>query len=352
MISIGGVLRVFGSRVSLLSLLTIAAISLDASAVTTCNIAEQKGPEGQAACNQAVNSERQGTEDIPQQCKVSDPDLAGKYTGDCENGAAHGYGHAEGRDTYKGEFKNGEVHGHGTYIWGMQTPWAGQQYEGNHKQGSKHGFGSSSYFPSGKNDSLQRIFKDRGKREGEKYVVRGLWMNNSFSLPCNNREDCSIAEKRGDDLWRASVALIEKGDTKNAIKMLKRSEMAGDARAQGLLGQIHAFGLWGQKKDVETGLPLIYSAASRGSAAAQTTWAFIVIEHSPEEAASMLSSAAHHGDGLAQYKLGLLYETGRGVQKDLVEAKRLYRLAAENEKRGEWNIDAEKRLAELNGTGK
>lgn len=61
----------------------------------------------------------------------------------------------------------------------------------------------------------------------------------------------------------------------------------------------------------------------------------------PEKAVEVFRAAADQGNASGQYNLGLMYEVGEGVIKDIDEAVRLYRLAAGREKR------AKKALARL-----
>ncbi len=98
-------------------------------------------------------------------CQVLDPELAqGEYSGGCKDGLAHGYGEVAGLASYQGTFRhgkkqgqgvkrmsNGDVyrgefvddfrHGRGEYIWGGQTPWAGQRYQGEYVKDLRHGQG-------------------------------------------------------------------------------------------------------------------------------------------------------------------------------------------------------------------
>ena len=55
-----------------------------------------------------------------------------------------------------------------------------------------------------------------------------------------------------------------------------------------------------------------------------------------------LTLAAENGDAGAQYELAQAYENGDGVDKNLTEAVRLYKLASSHPK-------AQKRLAEIRG---
>jgi hypothetical protein len=97
-------------------------------------------------------------------CKVLDPELQQSYSGPCVEGAAEGYGEAQGIASYKGEFKAGRKHGAGvkiwpatgdryeggfagdrkeglgTYVWGERSPWRGEKYTGSYRGDRREGF--------------------------------------------------------------------------------------------------------------------------------------------------------------------------------------------------------------------
>ena len=98
-----------------------------------------------------------------QECRVLDPELHGRYAGNCVNGLAEGAGVASGIARYEGEFRAGRKHGKGvktwpngdryegtfvedrkegtgTYVWG-RGPWAGERYEGAYLNDRRQGFG-------------------------------------------------------------------------------------------------------------------------------------------------------------------------------------------------------------------
>jgi hypothetical protein len=81
-------------------------------------------------------------------CEVLDPDLRGKYEGQCDNGLASGRGIAYGRDVYKGEFLAGKPSGRGEYRWSK----SGTVYRGEFKDGYPEGSGKYSYGTNSKHD--------------------------------------------------------------------------------------------------------------------------------------------------------------------------------------------------------
>jgi len=93
---------------------------------------------------------------VPHQgCYVEDPQLRGRYNGECRGGMAYGWGKTVGRDIYEGEFVNGIVQGKGTYVWSD-----GDKYIGEFKKGKAHGRGVMI------------------RKNGSRY--EGLWENNKL----------------------------------------------------------------------------------------------------------------------------------------------------------------------------
>lgn len=101
------------------------------------------------------------------ECRVLDPELAGRYEGGCLDGLAHGEGVANGTaaeyrgafragrkhgsgvktwlvtgDSYEGTFDDDRRHGRGTYRWGPRSPWAGESYAGEYRADRRHGTGT------------------------------------------------------------------------------------------------------------------------------------------------------------------------------------------------------------------
>lgn len=93
-----------------------------------------------------------------------------------------------------------------------------------------------------------------------------------------------------------AFALYARGDYKAAAARLMPLALAGDAKAQGMVGYLYENG-YGVPQD------------------------FVI-------AAAWYASGAEQGDPMSQYLLGLLYDKGRGVAIDVVAAQKWLILAA------------------------
>jgi hypothetical protein len=96
--------------------------------------------------------------ETPSGCKVLEPDLKGRYEGECKGGLAQGNGKAQGRDRYEGAFRNGLPEGRGLYVWKE-----GDNYEGDFVAGRRTGEGVY-LFPNG--DRYEGAFV-AGQRSGQ-----------------------------------------------------------------------------------------------------------------------------------------------------------------------------------------
>jgi serine/threonine protein kinase len=130
------------------------------------------------------------TESVLGRCKVIDKDIADTYIGECKNGLAHGQGLARGRDEYQGNFSEGYQDGFGIYLWGDNSEWPTERYEGWWIKGDrKNVFGVKSIEINSSHSGLA-FFQREGKIEGNRYVVRGLWNGNNLVRKCNTKEEC------------------------------------------------------------------------------------------------------------------------------------------------------------------
>ncbi len=82
-----------------------------------------------------------------------------KYVGNWKQGMEHGKGTMtlSNGSSYTGDYVNDEKHGYGVYIWGGETDWAGDKYEGQWEHGSRTGTGTYTYASGTINKG---IFKD------------------------------------------------------------------------------------------------------------------------------------------------------------------------------------------------
>jgi len=135
-------------------------------------------------------------------CKVSLPELAGQYNGDCKNGLAHGKGEAKGRHHYVGQFKYGLPNGQGTYYYNDSVYHVGTFFDG-----MREGKGATYYTREGKPDSLVKGYWSgdvfRGKRYST-YVVN--------DMPVFDRSEITASDETGNSIT------IETETTSGAIK--------------------------------------------------------------------------------------------------------------------------------------
>lgn len=92
---------------------------------------------------------------MSQDCEVLNPDLKGKYNGECKKGKANGKGKAEGKDLYDGDFSAGLAEGKGTYTWNN-----GNSFTGQWSKGLKEGKGTMKFkLPSGADSLVEGYWK-------------------------------------------------------------------------------------------------------------------------------------------------------------------------------------------------
>lgn len=154
-------------------------------------------------------------------CSVKDPDLSGKYYGECLNGFANGSGEAIGRDIYAGKFKSGLPEGNGTYTWGVGSKWEGDVYVGSFENGERvfgeykwkngivekgsfyksklNGFGSI-FYPT--NELIKGEHAEKVMVDGRGYLVAGYWSEGHLGFRCTSDMDC-------DRQWNKAVAELE-----------------------------------------------------------------------------------------------------------------------------------------------
>lgn len=118
-----------------------------------------------------------------------------------------------------------------------------------------------------------------------------------------------------------------------APKGYKRAAQAGFAPAQYNLGMIYERGLGGVQRDAGKAVEWYRRAVVQGDTDADSKlyvmYASGRVPQTDDAAVAGYKHAAQEGSAVAQYTLGVLYETGSGaVQRDAKEAARWYKKAA------------------------
>lgn len=136
----------------------------------------------------------------------------------------------------------------------------------------------------------------------------------------------------GDALVDGRIAL-QMGDYAKAHALLEPLANAGNPRAEFYLSLMYEDGL-GVQADPSKAHRLLQRAAKAGDPMAQYNLANQLLSQGGEadtrRAADLYRRAAKQGLVLAQHNLGSLYALGKGVPRDLVEARRWYAMAAQN----------------------
>lgn len=126
---------------------------------------------------------------------------------------------------------------------------------------------------------------------------------------------------------------LQMGDYNKAYELLEPLASAGNPRAEFYLSLMYQDGL-GIPADPAHAQRLLQQAAKGGDPMAQYNLANRLLSEGNEadarRAADLYRRAAKQGLVLAQHNLGSLYALGKGVSRDLKEARRWYAMAAEN----------------------
>lgn len=140
---------------------------------------------------------------------------------------------------------------------------------------------------------------------------------------------------RQEEKEEADSAMISSGDYEAAVEPLKVLALQGHAYAQLYLGHMYGEGKGVEQDNKEALAWYMMSDTQGGLADAQYRLGVICevgelgVSHNFQVAAKWYRHAAEQGFALAQFKLGGLYDFGRGVPQDFEEAVKWYRLAAE-----------------------
>ncbi len=107
-----------------------------------------------------------------------------------------------------------------------------------------------------------------------------------------------------------------------------KKALAGDAKAQGILGAIYHDGLYGVSRDYDKAVEWYEKAVAQGDAEAMANLALCYlhgtgVEKNLARGVELLHDAALRDVASAKRTLGLLFLEGTGVEKDLSQARRL-----------------------------
>lgn len=119
----------------------------------------------------------------------------------------------------------------------------------------------------------------------------------------------------------------------NAFRHLVNGSKLGDVQCYALLGEMLAFGKFGERRH-DLAIPAYWQAAKGGSALAQRRLGFyysegIEVELDLSLAHDLFRHSAGQGDAYAAYRLASMYERRNGVEKDMDKAIEFYTIAAE-----------------------
>ncbi len=143
-----------------------------------------------------------------------------------------------------------------------------------------------------------------------------------------------------------------KEDQKKAFAWYLKSAENGRLSAMSEIGSRYSQGT-GVKKSKKKAVKWFRKGAESGHGGAQANYGVQFelgkngVQQSNEKALYWYGLSAEQGTALGQAYLGEMYASGTGVQEDLVEARRLYELSAEQD--NEYAIE---RLKEMGSTGK
>lgn len=130
------------------------------------------------------------------------------------------------------------------------------------------------------------------------------------------------------------VQLYEAKKYEEALPLIKKAAVAGDAKGQCYLGKLYSFG-YAVEQDYAEAMRWYQKAAAQNYPEAfdDIGYAYYAgqgVEQSYTEAVKWWRKAASSGIANSQHNLGVVYENGQGVNKDYEEAIRWYQLASKN----------------------
>ena len=127
-------------------------------------------------------------------------------------------------------------------------------------------------------------------------------------------------------------AAYQRGDYRNAVKLLRPLVDQGNADAQDILAIMYFVGQ-GVPQNRAEAIRLYRLAAEQGNAHAQDALGFVYldgvgVQRDAGEAAKWFGKAAEQDNIDAQFNLGEMYELGNGLPKDYVRAYMWFTLVA------------------------
>ena len=130
---------------------------------------------------------------------------------------------------------------------------------------------------------------------------------------------------RADPPFEVGMQAYRVGDFPAAADHWRPLAEQGDARSQYYLGTLHAFGRGVPRNDADASRWFALAAA-QGHTMAQYSVGPMTGDNLLESEWNQL--AARRGDTIARYNLGFMYDEGRGVPADRVQAHLWFNLAA------------------------
>jgi TPR repeat protein len=114
------------------------------------------------------------------------------------------------------------------------------------------------------------------------------------------------------------------------LEWYQKGARHGNTECESIVGTLYFHGVGGVEKNFDTALRYFEKAAAKGHAAAQSGVGSCHFEKGRyEEAFKWYTKSAAQGYVDAEHNLGVLYEDGRGVTKDISKAIEWYTKAAE-----------------------
>ena len=140
------------------------------------------------------------------------------------------------------------------------------------------------------------------------------------------------ARCRGASAWLAYIDIRQTDDERllrGGVDQLQNTAAAGNAMGQTLLGRVYERGLGGCHADPAQAVTLYRAAAPRFSLAKTYLGQALRNAHKHREAIALFEEAAVAGETNAMLELAVLHVRSRGGRPQIVEAKRLLRMASE-----------------------